>query len=167
MLPTQVDQAYMQEALQLARQAAARGEVPVAALLVREGTILARAHNGVEATHQATEHAEMRVLRAASARLQEKYLWGATLYVTLEPCAMCAAAIAWAQVSRLVYAAQDPKKGYSRWHPPLLPAGLAVSSGSSAEESTHLLRSFFQQLRQQKRAAVREGKRATAQKCLP
>ena len=105
------DQAYMRRAIQLARQAEATGEVPVGALIVRHGEVIAEGFNRPISTHDPTAHAEMIALRAAAARSDSYRLPGTTLYVTLEPCPMCAAAIAHARIARLVFGAWDPRQG--------------------------------------------------------
>lgn len=105
------DQTYMQAALQLAREAAAAGEVPVGAVVVRDGEIIGRGYNAPISSHDPSAHAEIRALRDAAATIGNYRLVGCTLYVTLEPCAMCAGAIQHARIARLVYGASDPKTG--------------------------------------------------------
>lgn len=104
---------YMKMALQEARAAFEAGEVPVGAVVVRKGAVVARAHNLVETLRDATAHAEMQAITIAAGTLGSKYLNDCTLYVTVEPCPMCAAAMGWAQLGELVYGASDPKRGYS------------------------------------------------------
>ena len=108
------DTYYMRQALQEAREAANRGEVPVGAVVVCRDRIIARAHNLTETLTDVTAHAEMQAITAAAGWLGGKYLNDCTLYVTVEPCVMCAGAIAWAQTGRLVYGADDEKRGFQR-----------------------------------------------------
>ena len=108
------DTYYMRQALQEAREAANRGEVPVGAVVVCRDRIIARAHNLTETLTDVTAHAEMQAITAAAGWLGGKYLNDCTLYVTIEPCVMCAGAIAWAQTGRLVYGADDEKRGFQR-----------------------------------------------------
>jgi tRNA(adenine34) deaminase len=139
----------MQRALACAEQAAEEGEVPVGALLLAEdGSVLAEAGNAPIATHDASAHAEIRVLRAAGAALKNYRLPNTTLFVTLEPCAMCAAAIVHARVARLVYAAPDPRRGacgsvFNLAQCDDLNHRVEVVGGVLAEESSQLLRQFF------------------------
>ena len=115
------DEQYMQEALREARAAGAEGEVPIGGIVVCGGRIIARAHNLTERLTDPTAHAEMQLIGMAADYLGGKYLNDCTLYVTVEPCPMCAAALAWAQLGRLVYGAPDPKRGYTLFTPSLLP----------------------------------------------
>ena len=115
------DERYMREALREAQAAGAEDEVPIGAVVVCRGRIIARGHNMTERLHDPTAHAEMIALTAATEALAGKYLDECTLYVTVEPCPMCAAALCWAQLGRLVYAAPDPRRGYSRFSPPKSP----------------------------------------------
>ncbi len=138
----------MERALQQARQAAALGEVPVGAVIVWDGSVIAEAHNRMESTPDATAHAEMLALQEAARRAGSWRLEGMALYVTLEPCPMCAGAIILARLQRLVYAAPDPKKGavdsvYDVLHHPANNHRVAVTSGVLAEPSAKLLREFF------------------------
>ncbi len=142
------DAFFMAEALHQARQAYRAGEVPVGALVVLEGQVIARAHNRVQALQQATAHAELLALQAAFDQAGAKYLPQATLYVTLEPCPMCAGALYWAQVGRLCFGASDAQRGYQRWATPLLHPKTRVAQGLLAAQSTQLLHSFFHALRQ-------------------
>jgi tRNA(adenine34) deaminase len=142
------DEHYMELALAQARQAAAEGEVPVGAVLVRDGSVVAEAHNRIESTPDATAHAEMLALRQA-ARLTDSWrLERTTLYVTLEPCPMCAGAMVLARIARLVYAASDPKKGavdsvYDVLRHRANNHRVEVRSGLLAEPAGRLLREFF------------------------
>ena len=142
------DAHYMERALAQARQAAAVGEVPVGAVLVRAGSVLAEAHNLIESTPDAMAHAEMLVLREPARQLQSRRLEGSTLYVTLEPCPMCAGAMVLARIERLVYAAPDPKKGavdsvYDVLRHPANNHRVEVSSGLLSDPAGQLLRDFF------------------------
>jgi tRNA(adenine34) deaminase len=114
------DKYYMKQALAEARKAFERGEVPVGAVVVCQNRVIARSHNLTETLNDVTAHAEMQAITAASDYLGGKYLTNCTLYVTVEPCVMCAGAIAWAQMGKLVYGAGDEKKGYSRLAPTAL-----------------------------------------------
>jgi tRNA(adenine34) deaminase len=145
---TRDDAHYMERALAQARHAAAIGEVPVGAVLVRNGSVLSEAHNLMETMTDATAHAEMLTLRDAARRTQSWRLEGVTLYVTLEPCPMCAGALVLARVDRLVYGAPDPKKGavdsvYDVLRHPANNHRVQVSSGLLAEPAGRLLRDFF------------------------
>jgi tRNA(adenine34) deaminase len=147
------DAHYMERALQQARQGAAVGEVPVGAVIIRDGSVVAEAHNLIESTPDATAHAEMLALQQAAKRAGSWRLDGMTLYVTLEPCPMCAGAMVLARLRRLVYGAPDPKKGavdsvYDVLQHPANNHGVAVTSGVLAEPSATLLRDFFAERRQ-------------------
>jgi tRNA(adenine34) deaminase len=142
------DAHYMERALAQAREAAATGEVPVGAVLVRNGSILAEAHNLIETTPDATAHAEMLVLAEAARLTQSWRLQGLTLYVSLEPCPMCAGAMVLARIDRLVYGAPDPKKGavdsvYDVLRHPANNHRIEVRSGILADPAGRLLRDFF------------------------
>lgn len=141
------DEKYMREALAEAQLAADEGEVPVGAVVVARGRVIARGHNMTERLADPTAHAEMIALTAATEALGGKYLTDCALYVTLEPCPMCAAALAWAQLGRLVYGASDPRRGYARFTPSLLHPKTEVVSGILDEESLDLLTAFFQERR--------------------
>lgn len=141
------DEKYMMEALKEARAALEEGEIPIGAAIVCGGQVIARGHNMTERLHDPTAHAEMICLTAATDAVGGKYLTGCTLYVTVEPCPMCAAALAWAQVSRVVYGASDPRRGYSLYSPPLLHPRTEVSSGILSEECSALLADFFKSRR--------------------
>ena len=141
------DEQFMRIALSEARQAAAEGEIPVGAVVVAGGTVVARAHNLTERLTDVTAHAEMQAIMAAAAALGGKYLTDCTLYVTVEPCVMCAGAIAWAQLGRLVYGASDPKRGFHRYAPDALHPRTAVASGILADECAALMTAFFRDRR--------------------
>jgi len=143
-----IDERFMRRAVELAREAEAAGEVPVGALVVRDGEILAEGFNRPISTHDPTAHAEMVALRAAAARIDNYRLPGTTLYVTLEPCAMCAGAMVHARVQRLVYAATDPRAGasgsvFNVVQSPALNHRLEVTPGVLGDECAALLRNFF------------------------
>ena len=123
------DVEYMTRALDLARQAAAEGEVPVGCVIVRDGRIVGEGRNRREENGDATAHAEMQAITAATNNLGGKYLTQCTLYVTLEPCVMCAGAIGWAQIPRLVYGAEDDKRGFTRLAPQALHPKCTISTG--------------------------------------
>jgi tRNA(adenine34) deaminase len=147
------DEEYMRVALDMAKEAFKRGEVPIGAVLVHEGRILAKNHNRREELQDATAHAEILVLREAGKLLGGWRLLGTTLYVTLEPCPMCAGALVQARVSRLVYGTSDPKGGaagslYDIPRDPRLNHRLEVEEGFLKEESAVLLQSFFQKRRE-------------------
>lgn len=141
------DTYFMKQALQEARRAFEAGEVPVGAVMVCRSKIVARSHNQTELLNDVTAHAEILAMAAAANALGAKYLPDYTLYVTLEPCPMCAGALAWAQLGRLVYAAADSKRGFSRFAPSLLHVKTQVETNLLAEESAVLLRTFFEQRR--------------------
>ncbi len=134
----------MDMALAEAQQAATEGEVPIGALVVEGDRVVARCHNLTERLRDATAHAEMQAITAAADSIGGKYLHNCTLYVTVEPCAMCAAAIGWAQVARLVYATPDTKRGYTSFAPHVLHPRTTVSTGIREEEARQLLQHFFQ-----------------------
>ncbi|WP_298948576.1 nucleoside deaminase [uncultured Alloprevotella sp.] len=141
------DQEYMQKALIEAKQAFEEGEVPVGAVIVCRDRIIARAHNLTERLTDVTAHAEMQAITAAANALGGKYLTDCTLYVTVEPCVMCAGALAWAQLSRIVYGASDPKRGFSVFAPDALHPRTEVTKGVLAEECANLMKDFFQRRR--------------------
>ncbi|WP_297328433.1 nucleoside deaminase [uncultured Bacteroides sp.] len=137
------DSYYMKQALLEAQKAGERGEVPVGAVVVCKDRILARAHNLTEVLTDVTAHAEMQAITAAASTLGGKYLNECTLYVTVEPCVMCAGAIAWAQMGRLVFGAEDEKRGYQRYAPEALHPKTEVVKGVLAEECGALMKKFF------------------------
>ncbi len=141
------DEFYMREALRQAHFAYDDDEIPVGAVIVSGDSIIACAYNQTERLSDVTAHAEMLAITAAANHLGAKYLTGCTLYVTLEPCPMCAAAVAWAQVSRIVYGASDPKRGYTQFSPTLLHPRTEVATGILADESETLLKDFFKSKR--------------------
>ena len=137
---------FMKKALAEAQIALDRGEVPVGVVIVGNNSIIARAHNLTEALTDVTAHAEMQAITAAANAIGGKYLHGCTIYVTLEPCSMCAGALYWSQISRVVFAANDPKRGYRQHGTPLHPK-TKVTDGILATEAKALLQAFFQQKR--------------------
>ena len=138
------DTYFMKQALNEAREAARRGEVPVGAVVVCRDRIIARGHNLTEMLVDVTAHAEMQAITAAASSLGGKYLTACTLYVTVEPCVMCAGAIGWSQLGRLVYGAPDEKRGYRRYAPQALHPKTEVVSGVMQEECAALMKQFFQ-----------------------
>lgn len=146
-LSVQTDAYYMGQALKQAELAFEKGEVPVGAVVVAENRIISRAHNQTEQLTDVTAHAEMLALTAAFNYMGAKYLNECTLYVTLEPCVMCAGAQYWAQLGKLVYGASDEKRGFSRFGKNLLHPRTEVESGLLSEESEAMLKSFFSKLR--------------------
>lgn len=145
--PTKTDEAFMRKALAEAEMAFEEGEIPVGAIIVCKGRILSRAHNLTETLHDVTAHAEMQAITAAADALGGKYLTGCTLYVTVEPCPMCAGALAWAQLSRIVYGASDTKRGYRLYAPDVLHPKTEVTGGILAEECRELMQRFFKERR--------------------
>lgn len=143
----QQDRQFMQKALCEAQAAREENEIPIGAVVVCQGKIIARAHNLTERLTDVTAHAEMQAITAAASHLGGKYLKDCTLYVTVEPCPMCAGAIGWAQLSRLVYGAPDPKRGYRRFAPEVLHPKTTLEHGVLEEECASLMREFFQQRR--------------------
>ncbi|MBO4742149.1 MAG: nucleoside deaminase [Bacteroidales bacterium] len=141
------DERFMREALREAIAARSEGEVPIGAVVVCRGRIIARGHNMTERLHDPTAHAEMIALTAATAAVGGKYLNDCTLYVTVEPCPMCAAALCWAQIGRIVYAAPDPRRGYTLFTPSLLHPKTEVVSGLLNEECSDLVATFFKEKR--------------------
>ena len=141
------DEYYMGEALREARKAADADEIPVGAIVVSGDDIIGRAHNQTELLHDVTAHAEILALSAATENLGAKYLTGCTLYVTLEPCVMCAGALGWAQVGRIVYGAADPKRGFERLGRGMLHPKTEVVAGVLADECLALVKDFFKQKR--------------------
>ena len=146
-MPDPNDEKYMRIALQEAEEALRRDEIPVGCVIVSEGRILGRGHNLTETLQDVTAHAEMQALTAATQTLGGKYLQGCTLYVTVEPCVMCAGALGWAQLSRLVYGAPDDKRGFRTFAPGALHPKCVVTSGVLEDECRALMQQFFQNKR--------------------
>ena len=134
----------MRKALAEAEQAAAEDEVPIGAVVVCNNRIIARTHNLTETLHDVTAHAEMQAITAAANALGGKYLNDCTIYVTVEPCPMCAGALAWSQIGRIVYGAADTKKGYRLVAPKVLHPKTQVVSGVLEEECSAIMKEFFQ-----------------------
>ena len=141
------DNFYMKQALAEAREAYREGEIPIGAVVVCKDRIIARSHNLTELLHDVTAHAEMQAITAAAVHLGGKYLADCTLYVTVEPCTMCAGALGWAQVGRVVYGTPDEKRGYKRFAPMALHPRTQVTAGIMAEECAALMKSFFEERR--------------------
>ena len=141
------DEQYMRRALDEARQALEEGEIPIGAVVVAKGRIISRAHNQTETLNDVTAHAEMLAITAAANALGGKYLTDCTLYVTVEPCPMCAGAIGWAQVPRIVYGAADEKRGYLRYAPNVLHPRANAIGGILEEECRQLMLDFFKSKR--------------------
>ena len=141
------DERFMRLALQQANYAAERGEVPIGAVVVVNGKVIARSHNMTETLTDPTAHAEMQAITMATDAFGGKYLTDATIYVTVEPCPMCAAALGWAQLGRLVYGASDPKRGYTLYSPNLLHPKTKVSAGILKEECGAIVTEYFKNRR--------------------
>lgn len=143
----QHDEQMMRKALAEAELAGKAGEIPIGAIIECKGRIIARAHNLTETLCDVTSHAEMQAITSAANMLGGKYLQGCTLYVTVEPCVMCAGAIGWAQISRVVYGTADEKRGYRRFAPDALHPKCTVTSGVLEDECRSLMQQFFKELR--------------------
>lgn len=141
------DEYFMRQAYLEAQQAYEEDEVPIGCVIVSQGRIIARAHNLTETLNDVTAHAEMQAITAAANVIGGKYLKDCTLYVTVEPCPMCAGAIAWAQVSKLVYGAEDEKRGFMRHSPLILHPKTIVAQGVMQDECAQLVKDFFKQKR--------------------
>ena len=141
------DEQYMQRALDEARKAEAKGEIPIGAVVACKDRIIARAHNLTETLCDVTAHAEMQAITMAANELGGKYLTDCTLYVTVEPCPMCAGAIGWAQVPRIVYGAPDEKRGFRRFAPEVLHPKATVVGGVLEDECRELMQQFFKNKR--------------------
>ena len=141
------DVRFMRLALAEAEQAYAEGEIPVGAVIVAGGRVIARAHNQTEKLHDVTAHAEMLAITAAADLLGGKYLKDCTLYVTVEPCVMCAGAIGWAQIDRIVYGAGDDKRGYTLLAPSAFHPKAKVTTGVLADDCRQLMQRFFKNRR--------------------
>ncbi len=141
------DEEYMRRALTEAEAAETDGEIPVGAIIVCKDRIICRAHNLTEMLHDVTAHAEMQAITAGADALGGKYLQDCTLYVTMEPCVMCAGALGWSQISRIVYGASDEKQGYTKYAPDALHPKTTVTSGVLEDECRSLIRDFFRKKR--------------------
>ncbi len=138
------DEQFMKRALQEAQAAFDEDEIPIGAVIVCQGRIISRAHNLTEMLHDVTAHAEMQAITSGANMLGGKYLKDCTIYVTVEPCVMCAGALGWAQVSKVVYGARDEKRGYSKFAPGALHPRTTVISGILEEECKQLMQTFFE-----------------------
>ncbi len=147
MLSVFSDEYFMKQALREAQKAYELGEVPVGAIVVCQNQIIARGYNQTEQLHDVTAHAEIIALTAAANCLGSKYLDDCTMFVTLEPCAMCAGALAWAQLGRLVYGAEDEKRGFMRFGKGLLHPKTKVAYGILAADCSILMKAFFKKMR--------------------
>lgn len=141
------DERFMREAISEAHKALAQDEIPIGAVVVANGMIIGRGHNLTETLHDVTAHAEMQAITAAAEWLGGKYLDQCTLYVTVEPCVMCAGAIAWSQLGRLVFGTADEKRGYQRYAPNALHPKTEVASGILADECSTMMKEFFKSKR--------------------
>lgn len=141
------DEFFMQQALIEARAARDEGEIPIGAVIVSNGNIIARGHNNTERLNDVTAHAEMIAFTAAAETLGGKYLPNCTLYVTVEPCFMCAGAAGWTQIGRIVYGASDPKRGFSKMGRDMLHPKTEIVSGVMEEECGSLMKEFFRNKR--------------------
>ncbi len=141
------DERFMREALLQAREALDGGEIPIGAVVTCNGRIIGKGHNMTERLHDATAHAEMIAITSAMEAMGGKYLDQCTLYVTVEPCPMCAGALNWAQTGRIVYGAPDPRRGYSMFSPSLLHPRTKVSAGVLCEACSSLMKDFFRSKR--------------------
>lgn len=137
------DEKYMREALNEAKAALKDDEIPIGAIVVADGRIIGRGHNLTETLHDVTAHAEMQAITAAEEYLGGKYLNQCALYVTVEPCVMCAGAIGWSQLGKLVYGASDEKRGYTRYAPDALHPKTVVVKGVLEEEAAQMMKAFF------------------------
>lgn len=149
-----IHEQYMQKALAEATQAAKENEIPVGAIVVCKGRIIAKAHNETEKLNDITAHAEMIAITMASSYLGGKYLNECTLYVTMEPCTMCAGALAWAQLGTLVIGAPDPHRGYSRLTPSVLHPRTTVIRNILPDKCSQIVKEFFAQKRSKRKGAL-------------
>ena len=143
----ETDERFMREALREAQAASDAGEIPIGAVVVWKGRIIGRGHNMTERLHDTTAHAEMLAITAATEAMGGKYLSECTLYVTVEPCPMCAGALAWSQIGRIVYGAPDPRRGYSLFTPSLLHPRTQVAASVLSAECAELMLQFFKSKR--------------------
>ena len=146
-LISNADEYFMKQAILEAKKALSKNEVPIGAVVVCNNSIIARAHNLTETLNDVTAHAEMQAFTSATNNLGGKYLKNCTLYVTLEPCVMCAGAAFWTQISRIVYGAEDEKRGFSKTGKNILHPKTKVIKGILQDECSELLKSFFQEKR--------------------
>jgi tRNA(adenine34) deaminase len=143
------DEHFMHEVLKEAKRAFEKDEVPIGAVIVCDGIIIARAYNYTEHLNDVTAHAEMQAITSAANNIGGKYLQECTLYVTIEPCVMCAGALFWAQIGRIVYGASDPKRGFSMIGNHLLHPRTKISKGILEEECSLLMKTFFEEKRKE------------------
>lgn len=143
MLTIYSDDYFMEQAVREAKKASMAGEIPVGAIIVCQKQIIARAHNQTQILQDVTAHAEILAITAASSYLGSKYLKDCTLYVTLEPCVMCAGALYWAQIGRVVYGASDEKRGFMRYGKELLHPSTKLEFGIKHDECSAMMSSFF------------------------
>ena len=141
------DEAFMRRAIDEAREALRAGEIPIGAVVVCRGRIISRAHNLTETLNDVTAHAEMQAITSAANMLGGKYLTECTLYVTVEPCVMCAGAIGWAQIPRIVYGAADEKRGFARFAPRAMHPRAEIVGGVLGEECASMMVDFFKERR--------------------
>lgn len=141
------DEYYMRQALAEAQLAFDKEEVPIGAIVVCQGRIIARSHNLTETLNDVTAHAEMQAITAAANVLGGKYLTDCTLYVTLEPCPMCAGGLLWSQITRIVYGAKDPRKGYASYSPSILHPKTKITAGVLENECIDMIKNFFKERR--------------------
>lgn len=141
------DEYFMRLALKEAEMALSENEIPIGAVIVANGKVIARAHNQTETLHDVTAHAEMLAITAAANQLGGKYLSGCTLYVTVEPCVMCAGAIGWAQLSRIVYSCGEEKRGFSRFAPQALHPRATITAGVLENDCKAVMQDFFKRKR--------------------
>ena len=141
------DSYFMKQALSEAQKAFEENEIPVGAVVVCDNRVIARAHNLTETLTDVTAHAEMQAITAAANVLGGKYLTECTIYITLEPCPMCAGALGWAQIARIVYGASDEKRGFSRYAPHVIHPKTRVDKGVLADECASLIKRFFEKKR--------------------
>ena len=141
------DEQFMRKAIAEAQQALQEGEIPIGAVIVCNDRIIARAHNLTETLHDVTAHAEMQAITSAANELGGKYLTDCTLYVTIEPCTMCAGALGWSHLSRIVYGAADEKRGYQLYAPRALHPKTTITGGILEEECRQLMQDFFRNKR--------------------
>lgn len=141
------DEYFMRLALKEAEMALSENEIPIGAVIVANGKVIARAHNQTETLHDVTAHAEMLAITAAANQLGGKYLSGCTLYVTVEPCVMCAGAIGWAQLSRIVYGCREEKRGFSHFAPQALNPRATITAGVLENDCKAVMQDFFKRKR--------------------
>ena len=147
MTATDAHEKYMREAIAEAKAAQEEGEIPIGAVITCKGRIIARGHNLTETLSDPTAHAEMIAITAATEYIGGKYLSDCTLYVTVEPCPMCAGALAWAQIPRIVFGASDPRRGSSLYSPSLFHPRTEITGGILEEECSLLMKEFFKEKR--------------------